>query len=32
MQQLYNLHTAYVIAFLAVVVLLVAANLKERGE
>jgi len=31
-EQLYNLHTAYVIVFLVVVLLLVATNWKERGE
>jgi len=31
-EQLYNLHTAYVVAFLVVVLLLVATNWKERGE
>lgn len=30
MQQLYNLHTPFVIAFLAFVVVFVAAHLKER--
>lgn len=32
MEQLYNLHTGYVIAFLVIVAVMVAANLKERGE
>jgi len=30
MQQLYNLHTPFVIAFLAFVVLFVVAHLRER--
>ena len=31
MQQIYNLHTPYVIAFLVFVALFVAAHLRERG-